>query len=76
MGQILFFKVIRDTKHNPDQPEDFLSPTVMCGPHGLKFQKPVELTLPHSGSLAQNGWEDRKNSNYDGNTATIMIDHF
>ncbi|GLD47421.1 tight junction protein ZO-1-like isoform X6 [Lates japonicus] len=27
--------------------ETLLSPLVMCGPHGLKFLKPVELRLPH-----------------------------
>lgn len=31
--------------------ETLLSPLVMCGPHGLKFKKPVELLLPHRASL-------------------------
>lgn len=22
----------------------------MCGPHGLKFRKPIELRLPHKGA--------------------------
>lgn len=37
--------------------ETLLSPLVMCGPHGLKFMKPVELKLPHSASNTQEGWE-------------------
>ena len=27
--------------------ETLLSPLVMCGPHGLQFEHPVELRLPH-----------------------------
>jgi len=27
--------------------ETLLSPLVMCGPHGLQFDHPVELRLPH-----------------------------
>jgi ZU5 domain. len=27
--------------------ETLLSPLVLCGPHGLKFCRPVELRLPH-----------------------------
>lgn len=30
--------------------ETLLSPLVMCGPHGLKFRKPIELRLPHKGA--------------------------
>ena len=30
--------------------ETLLSPLVMCGPHGLKFKKPIELRLPHKGN--------------------------
>ncbi|KAG8144855.1 hypothetical protein E2320_013264 [Naja naja] len=33
-----------------------LSPLVMCGPHGLKFLKPVELRLPHCASMTPDGW--------------------
>lgn len=36
--------------------ETLLSPLVMCGPHGLKFQKPVELRLPHCASMTPDGW--------------------
>ena len=36
--------------------ETLLSPLVMCGPHGLKFQQPVELRLPHCASVNPNSW--------------------
>ena len=32
--------------------ETLLSPLVMCGPHGLKFKKPIELRLPHKGATS------------------------
>lgn len=35
--------------------ETLLSPIVMCGPHGVKFQVPVELRLPHCGSVDSDG---------------------
>lgn len=38
------------------QGETLLSPLVMCGPHGLKFLKPVELRLPHCASMTPDGW--------------------
>jgi len=28
----------------------------MCGPHGLKFNQPVELRLPHCASLNPDSW--------------------
>ncbi len=46
--QEIYFEVC----HNSSQIENFhgqlLSPIVICGPQGLQFDKPVELTLPHS----------------------------
>lgn len=36
--------------------ETLLSPLVMCGPHGLKFSRPVELRLPHAASVSPNTW--------------------
>ncbi|XP_049776223.1 tight junction protein ZO-1 isoform X4 [Schistocerca cancellata] len=50
-NQEIYFKVCRDNSVLPpldvDKGEALLSPLVMCGPHGLKFQVPVELRLPH-----------------------------
>ncbi|KAL7980337.1 hypothetical protein Chor_014666 [Crotalus horridus] len=48
--QEIYFKVCRDNS------ETLLSPLVMCGPHGLKFLKPVELRLPHCASMTPDGW--------------------
>uniref|UniRef100_A0A673K4U9 Tight junction protein ZO-1-like n=1 Tax=Sinocyclocheilus rhinocerous TaxID=307959 RepID=A0A673K4U9_9TELE len=49
--QEIYFKVCRDNSILPpldkEKGETLLSPLVMCGPHGLKFLKPVELRLPH-----------------------------
>jgi len=36
--------------------ETLLSPLVMCGPHGLKFLRPVELRLPHRASVNPESW--------------------
>lgn len=36
--------------------ETLLSPLVMCGPHGLKFNQPVELRLPHCASVNPDSW--------------------
>lgn len=36
--------------------ETLLSPLVMCGPHGLKFSRAVELRLPHAASVSPNTW--------------------
>jgi tight junction protein 1 len=50
----IYFKVCQDSQHMPPldshSGETLLSPLVMCGPHGLKFNKPIELRLPHKGA--------------------------
>ncbi|XP_041444260.1 tight junction protein ZO-1 isoform X5 [Xenopus laevis] len=58
--QEIYFKVCRDNSILPpldkEKGETLLSPLVMCGPHGLKFVKPVELRLPHCASMTPDGW--------------------
>ncbi|MGH0157960.1 UNVERIFIED_CONTAM: hypothetical protein FKN15_053548 [Acipenser sinensis] len=58
--QEIYFKVCRDNSILPpldkEKGETLLSPLVMCGPHGLKFLKPVELRLPHCASMTPGGW--------------------
>ncbi|XP_069030341.1 tight junction protein ZO-1 isoform X15 [Embiotoca jacksoni] len=58
--QEIYFKVCRDNSILPpldkEKGETLLSPLVMCGPHGLKFLKPVELRLPHCASVTPDGW--------------------
>jgi len=36
--------------------ETQLSPLVLCGPQGLKFQLPVELRLPHTAGQGSDSW--------------------
>ncbi|XP_048376599.1 tight junction protein ZO-1 isoform X5 [Stegostoma tigrinum] len=58
--QEIYFKVCRDNSILPpldkEKGETLLSPLVMCGPHGLKFLKPVELRLPHCAAMTPDGW--------------------
>ncbi|XP_064470378.1 tight junction protein ZO-1-like [Ornithodoros turicata] len=58
--QEVFFKVCQDSNMLPpldkEKGETLLSPLVMCGPHGLKFDKPVELRLPHCAALNPESW--------------------
>ncbi|XP_039261919.2 tight junction protein ZO-1-like isoform X2 [Styela clava] len=58
--QEIYFKVCKDNTVLPpldkDKGETLLSPLVMCGPHGLQFNHPVELRLPHCASLTPDGW--------------------
>uniref|UniRef100_A0A915DXI2 Tight junction protein ZO-1 n=1 Tax=Ditylenchus dipsaci TaxID=166011 RepID=A0A915DXI2_9BILA len=48
--QELFVKVCRENQQNPpldsDKQEALMSPLVMCGPQGIRFEVPVELKLP------------------------------
>ncbi|XP_065338981.1 tight junction protein ZO-1-like isoform X6 [Cloeon dipterum] len=57
----IFFRVCRSDDPNIlpplDKGEELLSPLVMCGPLGLKFLKPVELSVPVS-VLMQDGEDD------------------
>ncbi|XP_050399487.2 tight junction protein ZO-1 isoform X3 [Patella vulgata] len=58
--QEIYFKVCRDNSILPpldrDKGETLLSPLVMCGPHGLKFNQPVELKLPHCAAVNPDSW--------------------
>eukprot|EP00062_Callorhinchus_milii_P002628 gi/632938975/ref/XP_007907131.1/ PREDICTED: tight junction protein ZO-1 [Callorhinchus milii] len=87
--QEIYFKVCRDNSILPpldkEKGETLLSPLVMCGPHGLKFLKPVELRLPHCASMTPDGdpksWQNKSlpsDSNYHvgANCVSVLIDHF
>uniref|UniRef100_A0A7N6A0N3 Zona occludens protein 1 n=1 Tax=Anabas testudineus TaxID=64144 RepID=A0A7N6A0N3_ANATE len=87
--QEIYFKVCRDNSILPpldkEKGETLLSPLVMCGPHGLKFLKPVELRLPHCASMTPDGdpktWQNKSLSgdpNYlvGANCVSVLIDHF
>ncbi|XP_058854790.1 tight junction protein ZO-1 isoform X5 [Acipenser ruthenus] len=80
--QEIYFKVCRDNSILPpldkEKGETLLSPLVMCGPHGLKFLKPVELRLPHCDPKS---WQNKSLSgdpNYlvGANCVSVLIDHF
>ncbi|CAF3369678.1 unnamed protein product [Rotaria socialis] len=46
--QEIYFQVHQDASHTEKFHGRLLSPIVICGPHGIKFNKPVELIIPHS----------------------------
>ncbi|KAK7912588.1 hypothetical protein WMY93_012799 [Mugilogobius chulae] len=80
--QEIYFKVCRDNSILPpldkEKGETLLSPLVMCGPHGLKFLKPVELRLPHCDPKS---WQNKAlpgDPNYlvGANCVSVLIDHF
>lgn len=54
----IYFKVCQDSNMLPPlhEGETILSPLVMCGPHGLQFNVPVELRLPHCASITPDRW--------------------
>ncbi|XP_078718404.1 tight junction protein 2 isoform X4 [Lampetra fluviatilis] len=60
LEQEIYFKVCQDNSIIPaldkEKGETLLSPLVMCGPHGLRFLKPVELRLPHCAAMNPDGW--------------------
>uniref|UniRef100_A0A4W5QLA8 Tight junction protein 1b n=1 Tax=Hucho hucho TaxID=62062 RepID=A0A4W5QLA8_9TELE len=72
--QEIYFKVCRDNSILPpldkEKGETLLSPLVMCGPHGLKFLKPVELRLPHCASMTPDGWSFALKSSSSGDSKT------
>ncbi|CAF99681.1 unnamed protein product, partial [Tetraodon nigroviridis] len=87
--QEIYFKVCRDNSILPpldkEKGETLLSPLVMCGPHGLKFLKPVELRLPHCASMTPDAdpknWQNNSlpgDPNYlvGANCVSVLIDHF
>jgi len=71
--QPVYFKVCRDNTALPpldrEKGETLLSPLVMCGPHGLQFDEPVELRLPHCASNTEGGEAG-------SNSVSVLIDHF
>ncbi|XP_048581341.1 tight junction protein ZO-1 isoform X4 [Nematostella vectensis] len=58
--QEIYFKVCKENNIMPpldtEKGETLLSPLVMCGPHGTKFLKSVELRLPHCAAMTPDGW--------------------
>ncbi|ULU14377.1 hypothetical protein L3Y34_016709 [Caenorhabditis briggsae] len=51
----IYVKVCREGDSSPidrSKGETLLSPLVMCGPQGLKFEKQCELRMPHTGPIS------------------------
>ncbi|EGT32441.1 CBN-ZOO-1 protein [Caenorhabditis brenneri] len=52
----IYVKVCREGDSSPidrSKGETLLSPLVMCGPQGLKFEKQCELRMPHTGPISE-----------------------
>lgn len=78
--QEIYFKVCHDentlpTPANPMSGEKLMSPMVMCGPHGLKFDVPIELRLPHRPERDPQEM-NLTASQPDEDSVSILIDHF
>ena len=50
--------IVDQEKEHPQvtSKESLLSPVVKCGPTGLKFQRPVILSMPHCALLEEGAW--------------------
>ncbi|CAI9739573.1 junction ZO-1-like isoform X4 [Octopus vulgaris] len=74
--QEIYFNVCQDNSILPpldkEKGETLLSPLVMCGPHGLKFNQPVELRLPHCASVNPDSWSFALKSS-DSPTGIVII---
>jgi hypothetical protein len=49
-AEVVYLALLGNPKYAPKELKDdetFLTPVVMCGPHGLRFKKHVLLVLPH-----------------------------
>jgi len=79
--QEIYFKVCQDENSlpqpaNPAQGEKLMSPMVMCGPHGLKFNVPIELRLPHRPERDPHESLNLTQNQPDEESVSILIDHF
>ncbi|CAF4215533.1 unnamed protein product, partial [Rotaria sp. Silwood2] len=77
--QEIYFQVHQDDSRNEKFHGHLLSPIVICGPHGIQFQKPVELTIPHSAgndvqqlSLLPNGANQDSKINYQQHNKSLI----
>jgi hypothetical protein len=64
------------TPANAAQGERLMSPMVMCGPHGLKFEVPIELRLPHRPERDPSESLNLTQTTPDEESVSILIDHF
>lgn len=54
----IYIAIVDQEKEHPQitSKESLLSPVVKCGPTGLKFQRPVILSMPHCALLEEGTW--------------------
>ena len=54
----IYIAIVDQEKEHPQitSKESLLSPVVKCGPTGLKFQRPVILSMPHCALLDKGAW--------------------
>lgn len=54
----IYIAIMDQEKEHPQvtSKESLLSPVVKCGPTGLKFQRPVTLSMPHCALLEEGAW--------------------
>jgi len=54
----IYIAIMDQEKEHPQvaSKESLLSPVVKCGPTGLKFQRPVILSMPHCALLEEGAW--------------------
>ena len=54
----IFIAIMNQEKEHPQvtSKESLLSPVVKCGPNGLKFDRPVILSMPHCALLEDGAW--------------------
>ncbi|XP_078364185.1 netrin receptor UNC5C-like [Oculina patagonica] len=54
----IYIAIMNQKKEHPyiNAKESLLSPVVKCGPTGLKFQRPVILSMPHCALLEEGAW--------------------
>ncbi|CAF0837227.1 unnamed protein product [Rotaria sp. Silwood1] len=78
--QEIYFQVHQDDSNNEKFHGKLLSPIVICGPHGIQFQKPVELIIPHSAgndaqqlSLLLHGANQDSKINYQQHNKSLIM---
>ena len=54
----IFIAIMNQEKEHPQvtNKQSLLSPVVKCGPSGLKFERPVILSMPHCALLEDGAW--------------------
>ena len=55
----IYIAIVNKEKEHPQitGKQSLLSPVVKCGPTGLKFQRPVTLSIPHCALLDRGAWK-------------------